>query len=111
MLRGCTLHAPRTPQSPAQRSIRPCRPRGLAAAAAAAAELRAALPAPSAVIRGAGAYEPGWSPEEMRGDMKALEAAAEELLGLLRGDTSAQGGAAGLLTCSMGGAGALLQVG
>jgi hypothetical protein len=43
-------------------------------------------------VRSAGAYEPGWSPEEMRGDMRALEDAAEGLIAALRGDKAALGG-------------------
>jgi hypothetical protein len=53
----------------------------------------AGSPLPAAARPGSaqGAYEPGWSPEEMRGDMRALEAAAEGVIMALRGREDALG--------------------
>jgi hypothetical protein len=54
-------------------------------------------------VRTAGAYEPGWSPEEMRGDVRALEDAAEGLLAALRAKPEALGAP---LCCAAGSAAA-----
>jgi hypothetical protein len=56
-------------------------------------------PAPAATAHTVGAYEPGWSPEQMLSDMRAVEAAAEGLVAALRSSPDARGGprrAAGL---------------
>jgi hypothetical protein len=56
-------------------------------------------PTHAATAHTAGAYEPGWSPEQMLSDMRALEAAAEGLVAALRSSPDARGGprrAAGL---------------
>jgi hypothetical protein len=45
-----------------------------------------------AAVHTASAYEPGWSPEEMSGDMCALEEAAEGLVAALRSNPNARGG-------------------
>jgi hypothetical protein len=57
-----------------------------AAYAAAIAAVAAAPPA------GTDVFYPGWSPEEMRDDMRQLEDAAEGLIAALRGKKAALGG-------------------
>ncbi len=48
--------------------------------------------ADAAALRSADAYEPGWSPEEMRGDMRALVDAAEAVIASVKDNEAAQGG-------------------
>jgi hypothetical protein len=78
----CVLTAPSL--APYQRRI------GLPASRLLADTAPAAPPAVKEPI--AGAYEPGWSPEEMRADMRALEDGAEGLIAALRGNKAALGG-------------------
>jgi hypothetical protein len=51
----------------------------------------AAVSATRGTVRAMGVYEPGWSPEEMRSDIRLLEDATESIIPSLKGNEAALG--------------------